>query len=188
VTESRPPLNRELSGTELRRWYWLKDEMVGLARQLGVGTGGGKQELTARLVAALDGEPVPATEPARRGPAGRLLPGLLSPDTVIPAGQRCNQDLRRFFADHIGPGFHFDASMREFITHGEGQTLGDAIQHWHRTRSRPRADIAPQFELNRFVRDWHAGHPGGSRSEALRAWKQYRSLPVDSRPGSAPPR
>jgi SAP domain-containing new25/Domain of unknown function (DUF6434) len=185
VTEQRPPLNSDISGTELLRWYWLKDELAGLARQLGVGAGGGKQELSARLVAALDGKPVPAAEPARRGSARGMLAGLLTSETVMPAGQRCSQELRQFFTDQIGPGFHFDASMREFITLGEGRTLGDAIQYWHRTRSQPSADIAPQFELNLFMRDWHAGHPGGTRSEALRAWKQYRSLPVDSRPGPA---
>ncbi len=86
VGESRPPLSGELSGAQLQRWYWLKEELAGLARQLGISAGGGKQELTARLAAALDGTPVPAAEPARRPAPRPLPPGALSPETIIPAG------------------------------------------------------------------------------------------------------
>ncbi|MFF4546669.1 DUF6434 domain-containing protein [Streptomyces sp. NPDC001435] len=70
---------------------------------------------------------------------------------MIPVGQRCNQVLRRYFVEVIGPGFHFDAFMRKFIAQNPGRTLADAVAHWHATRldaARPR-EIEEQFEFNR---------------------------------------
>ncbi|GAA3257097.1 hypothetical protein [Streptomyces lavendulae] len=79
----------------------------------------------------------------------------------------------------IGPGFHFDAFMREYVAQGAGRTLDEAVAHWHATR-RQAAEPQPvgaQFEFNRFLRDWHSRHPGGSRTEALAAWRDHRSRP-----------
>jgi hypothetical protein len=100
---------------------------------------------------------------------------------VIPPGQRCSQELRVFFAQRVGRGFRFDAAMRDFIATGAGRTLGDAVEHWHATRSLPPPPIGQQFELNRFLHDWHAANPGGGRTEAIAAWRAHRSLPVDAR-------
>lgn len=193
--DTRPPIDAVKSGAELRRWYWLKTELVALARRRGVSPGGGKIELTERLATHLDGAALPVStghpgeraDAARggRGPAaggaGAQLTGPLTPATVIPAGQRSSQALRAFFTDAIGPGFRFDGPMREFIARGAGRTLGDAVDHWHATRNQPRGEIAPQFELNRFVRAWHEANPGGTHAEALAAWREHRALPADQR-------
>lgn len=180
MKEQRPSLSPSLTGAELRRWYWLKDELLAFARVIGVSTRGGKQELTARLAAALDGEPPqPPTSPSR--PAAAALAGPLTAATVIPAGQRCSQQLREFFTAEIGAGFRFDAAMRDFIADGAGRTLGDATRHWHATRGDEPREIGAQFELNRFLRDWHAAHPGASREAALAAWRDHRSRPADGR-------
>jgi hypothetical protein len=179
--DERPPLAPGLSGAELLRWYWLKDELVGLARQLGISAAGSKPELTQRLIAALDGEPVPTPTRRRASPPSAQLSGPLGPDTVIPPGQRCSQELRAFFAQHVGRTFRFDAAMRDFIAAGAGRTLGDAVEHWHATRSSPPPPIGQQFELNRFLHDWYAADHSGGRAEAIAAWQAHRSLPVDAR-------
>jgi hypothetical protein len=64
--DERPPLTDRLSGAEFRRWYWLKDELAGFARSLGVRATGSKQVLTDRISAKLDGLPS-----RNRRPAGR---------------------------------------------------------------------------------------------------------------------
>lgn len=178
MTATRPPLTPALSGAELRRWYWTLAELTALARTLGVPRGGGKSALVDRLVAALDGTPWSA--PPRRAPPGPQLTGSMSAATVIPPGQRCSQVLRRWFEQEIGPGFAFDGAMRAFIAEGTGRTLGEAVAHWHATRAeaaRP-GPIAAQFELNAFLREWWAAHPGGTRDGALAAWRQRRAAPA----------
>ncbi|WP_432018120.1 DUF6434 domain-containing protein [Streptomyces sp. 1222.5] len=176
--ELRPALTPGLTGAELLRWYWTLAELSGLARRMGLPTAGGKPALTARLAAALDGLPAPEpARPARRG--GRQLTAPVDGDTVIPEGQRCSQVLREYFLREIGPGFHFDAFMRDYIARQAGHTLAEAVAHWHATRpqaARPQ-EIGAQFELNRFLRDWHAHHPDGTRREALAAWQLHRARP-----------
>ncbi|GLV97870.1 DUF6434 domain-containing protein [Streptomyces lavendulae] len=178
VGEVRPVPGPELTGAELLRWYWTLEELSALARRLGVPAGGGKAVLTRRLAAALDGHapPPPAATPRR---AGRRLAAPVDGGAVIPEGQRCSQVLREFFVREIGPGFHFDAFMREYVAQGAGRTLDEAVAHWHATR-RQAAEPQPvgaQFEFNRFLRDWHSRHPDGSRTEALAAWRDHRSRP-----------
>jgi hypothetical protein len=181
----RPPITTVTSGAELVRWYWLASELRELARATGVRTTGGKQELTARLVAALDGSADPSGPRARRPERGRARSDLVEPlttATLIPPGQRCTQQLRRFFVAQLGAGFRFDETMRHFIAEGAGRTLGDATEHWRATRHAPRREIAPQFELNRFQRLWHAANPSGGHAECIAAWRDHRSKPVDQRP------
>lgn len=180
----RPDPSPELSGAELARWYWTLAELTALARRMGLPAGGGKAAVTQRIAAALDGlpapDPGPGSAPARaaRG-AGRQLAAPVDGASVIPPGQRCSQVLRAYFVREIGPGFHFDAFMRDYVAQGAGRTLAEAVAHWHATReqaAQPR-EIGAQFELNRFLRDWHARHPEGTRPQALAAWRAHRAGP-----------
>ena len=174
VEEQRPPLNASLTGTELRRWYWLRSELATFARSLGVSAGGSKVELTVRLAAVLDGEqPPPRLQ--RPSPAPPLLLPLTG-STVLVSGQRCTQELRAWFVERIGAGFRFDAAMRSYVAEG-GHTLDEAVAHWHRTGSAEPSQIGAQFELNRFSRDWHLAHPGGTHHDMLTAWSTHRSQP-----------
>ncbi|WP_405527705.1 SAP domain-containing protein [Streptomyces avidinii] len=179
---SRPAPTTALTGAELLRWYWTLVELTSLAREIGIATGGGKAALTARLAAALDGLPAPVAPPgpARRR-AGRQLAAPVTGATVIPPGQRCSQVLREYFVREIGPGFHFDAFMRDYVAGHAGHTLAEAVAHWHATRAEaaePR-EVGAQFEFNRFLRAWHAQHPDGARGEALAAWQEHRARPRD---------
>ncbi|MFI1281255.1 DUF6434 domain-containing protein [Streptomyces sp. NPDC020858] len=180
--ETRPALTPALTGTELRRWYWTLAELSALAREMGLSAGGGKAAVTARLAAALDGLPAPAAAapPATRR-TGRQLAAPVDGATVIPQGQRCSQVLREYFVREIGPGFHFDAFMREYVAQHAGHTLAEAVAHWHTTRAQAAEpqEVGAQFEFNRFLRAWHARHPDGARSEALAAWQAHRARPRD---------
>ncbi|MFE5490848.1 DUF6434 domain-containing protein [Streptomyces virginiae] len=189
AVEVRPLLSTALTGAELLRWYWTLAELTGLARQMGVPARGGKAAVTARLAAALDGRPEPAAAaPAAPRRAGRQLAAPVDGTTVIPAGQRCSQVLREFFVREIGPGFHFDAFMREYVAGHAGHTLAEAVGHWHATRARAAQpqEVGAQFEFNRFLRDWHAHHPGGARADAVAAWRTHRSRPRDRDTPQAP--
>lgn len=178
----RPDLTPALTGAELQRWYWLQRELVGLARVLGVSSGGSKDELTVRLAAVLDGHPPPPRSRRATVRLGDQLAGDLSSATVIPPGQRSSQVLRAWFIATLGPSFRFDRHMRAFVQAADGTTtLGDAADHWAATRNGPAAHIDPQFELNRFTRAWHASHPSGTHDDLLVDWKRYRSLPIDER-------
>jgi hypothetical protein len=178
--ESRPELTAELTGAQLRRWYWTPAELTRFAGSMGIPTGGGRLRLVERLAAPLTDSPS----------GGTLAPaqptGPLDEATVIPPGRRCSQALRACFTDRPGPTFHFDTHLRTFIVDGAGRALGDAVAHWHATRDQPtQTTIAPRFEFNRFPRDRHRAHPDGSRNAALAGWRHRRALPC-SPPRTAP--
>lgn len=179
--ESRPELTSALTGAELTRWYWLRDELADFARRLGLRTTGSKDLLTRRIAARLDG--VDLTEPEQTRRAGTAqLRGPLTADTVIPQGQRCTQVVRAWFVHEVGPSFRFDAAMRAFFAETDGtQTLRDALQHHLATRGTQTKPIDAQFEFNRFTRAWHEANPEGKREDLLRAWQDYRARPVDER-------
>jgi len=180
VSEERPALSSALSGRELERWYWLKAELVDFARVEGLATSGSKAELMRRLGGYLDGEALPptATKPRR---SGARLPEPLTPETRLPLGQSSSQQLRQYLTEVIGPAFRFDAAMRAFIAEAE-PTLADVVEHWHATRSAPKAPPTAQFEYNRFTIAWHAAHPDRTAAECREAWALHRSLPKDQRP------
>ncbi len=182
TTKARPLLNGTLSGDELMRWYWLREELAAFAGQVGVSAAGSKEALQQRLAAYLDGRVDDAPAPTTGRRSGTQLSGLLSESKVVPRGQRCSQHLRAWFETQLGPGFRFDSEMRQWFAETDGSaTLGDAMRHWHFTRSRTPQVIGRQFEFNRFTRSWHAAHPGGTREELMDAWREYRALPVDVR-------
>lgn len=177
----RPALSPSLGAGEFRRWYWLKDELQAFARAQRLATAGSKDQLAERIAAFLAGAPLPAPAAPPRSSRQKLVPPLTI-HTVVPAGHPCSQVLREFFVNALGPGFRFDAPMREFFADNDGTaTLAAALDHWHATRDTAARPIGPQFELNRFSRDWHAANPGGTRDQMLAAWKTHRSLPVDQR-------
>jgi hypothetical protein len=105
---------------------------------------------------------------------------------VIPPGQRSSHVLREFFTAEVGPSFRFDAAMRDFVANGAGKTLGDAVDHWWASRDRDAPPIGPQFELNRFTREWWRANPGGTRDELRAAWLAYRNQPADLREPGGP--
>lgn len=177
---ARPGLSSVSSSSELARWYWTKDELAVECRRRGLAASGAKDHLIARLGARLDGA-IPLSH-APRKPSTRQLSGPIDSATVIPTGQRCSQVLRAWFEEQIGPSFHFDAEMRDFVGESNGtRTLGDALEHWNATRTLSGREIGAQFELNRFLRKWHSQNPGRDHGEAVSAWKAHRALPIELR-------
>lgn len=179
--DARPGLTADLTEAEMQRWYWEKTELVSFARELGIRATGSKELLTARIAAQLSNREFvePARTPNRQA---TQLVAPLTPETVIPVGQRSSQVVRAWMREQLGAGFHFDAPMRAFFAGSDGTaTMQDAIDHYRATRDRGVEAIDPQFELNRFTRAWSAQHPHGSRADLLAAWRAYRATPVDQR-------
>lgn len=173
--DTRPPVEAVTTEQDLRRWYWLRTELVAMARARRIPSGGSKIELTERIADALAGrDPQPAP---RSRPRPRPRPsGPLAGSTVLPAGQRCTQELRAYLRERIGPTFRFDGPLRELISAGD-VTLDAVVAHWHATRSRGPSEIAPQFEYNRFTRQWRAANPHGDHAHLLAAWWAHRTAP-----------
>jgi hypothetical protein len=172
----RPAVNAEFSGHELRRWYWLKSELLLMCRALGLPTTGSKPELTERVAAALDKNPIPLAVRSKRA---AVMPDTFTLATVIQPGWRCSPALGAFMRDHGGTSFRFNAAVRDFIHTQAGRTLADAVECFRQSigPTAPARPIIPQNEYNQHTRDFYAAHPGATREQVLAAWKARRGQP-----------
>ena len=177
----RPPLHSNISAEDFQAFYWLKEELLGFCRTHDLPTSGSKQVLTERIIFFLTTGSVPVQKPAVKRRAAAKMPEQFTRDMVIGPGWRCSQALRFFFLQEIGPQFHFNGVMRDFIRDGVGRTLGEAMDAWEADHSQPKIEkeIAPQFEYNRHFREYFKSHHGAIREEAIAAWKVKRAQRKD---------
>ncbi|MCP4536144.1 MAG: SAP domain-containing protein [Chloroflexi bacterium] len=173
---NRPALNDQISLLDFRAFYWLKSELIAFCQRHGLPTTGSKTSLAERIVVFLSTGEMRRPRIERR--AWAKMPDRFSHDTVVGPNWRCSQELRAFFVAEIGPQFHFNGVMRDFIKKdGVGKTLQDAIDAWHQEKRRPRAktEIAPQFEYNRHVREFFKQNPGKTLHDAISAWNEKKA-------------
>jgi hypothetical protein len=175
----RPALSTDLSSAEFQRWYWLKAELVDFARPFGISATGSKPELANRIAAWLDGRS-PQTS-ARRTTVSRRISEPLTRETVVGPHQAASQQLRPFFESQIGTSFSYDIHMRTFLASATSKTLGDAVDHWYKTRRALKPETLPQLEFVRFSKRWYRDNPAGTPSQCRAAWKHERSLPAEQR-------
>ena len=88
-SEQRPLLTPELTGAEFARWYWTLAELQPFARTLEVSASGRKADVTARIIAVLDGTAPPRTHRA------------ITSDN-LPAETRPEHGAARWSAIHVG--------------------------------------------------------------------------------------
>ena len=177
----RPALDPQLRADTFLRWYWLKNELTAFCRNCGLPANGPKQILTQRISRYLATGEKSAPAAHKIAPKDQM-PLTFSRATLIGSGWSCSQALRAFFEQELGRAFHFNATLRDFIHHGQGQTLGEAIRAWETAQSNAaEKEIGPQFEYNRHVRDYLKANPGAGLKAAIRAWNERKQRPtVDS--------
>ncbi|QTD40037.1 DUF6434 domain-containing protein [Sporosarcina sp. Te-1] len=179
----RPILNKDLSVQDFLDYYWLKAELQTFCRGNGLSAAGSKGEITDRICTFLETGKI--MKPLRRATARtkQKTQKELNLETVITADHRCSQDVRAFFKTVI-PTFHFSTFIQNYFKQNIGKTYRDAVSAWHEEEKRKKdpayiREIAPQFEYNRFIRDFFAdpNNKGKSRAEAIEAWDTCKRLP-----------
>ena len=173
----RPELKPDTDAVAFSDHYWLRKELVVFCRSNGLSTAGSKQDLTDRIAAMLTGTPQPLVQ---RRPSRKNMPVVFTRETPIGPGWRCSQALRAFISAEIGRPFRFDRFMRKQIKVGDGTSLGAAIDAWRKQEGRS-YEIEPQFQYNRFTREYREHVPKAPHSEIVAAWRRYREMPSSQR-------
>lgn len=174
----RPELTRDLDQATFAEYYWLRDELAAFCRLNDLSTAGGKRELTARVTALLTGKSQPAVQ---RRPPSKAMPVAFTRQTPVGSGWRCSEALRAFICLDLGRPFRFDRFMREQISAGSGALLGEVIDEWRKQEGR-KHEIEPQFEYNRFTKEYRLHAPKATHATVVRSWNSYRALPLAQRP------
>ncbi|MEM6281647.1 MAG: DUF6434 domain-containing protein [Chloroflexota bacterium] len=181
----RPEIEDIHTGDELRRWYWLKEELVAYCRQHSIPYSAGKFTLIDRIAHYLDTGDIPRTRRKRVTSTFDWAHEPLTLETVITDSYRNNDNVRAFMVQHLGTGFRFHMEFMAWMRDNTGKTLQDAVIAWREMAAR-RADdnyqteIAHHNQYNQYVRDFFADNPALTMKEARCCWLYKRSLPREN--------
>ena len=181
-SETRPPIETITSGTELRRWYWLKADLVAHARRLGLKTSGGKFEILDRIAQYLDTGDVPAEKTPRSTSTFDWHKASLDDDTMLTDNYKNTQNVRRYFEARLGEGFKFNIEFMAWLKENTGLSLGDACTEYRAMKVREAAPgfqskIADHNQFNQYTRDFLADNPGAGMDDVRRVWAKKIALP-----------
>lgn len=183
--ENRPPIETITSGAELRRWYWLKADLVAHARALGVVSSGQKFDILDRIAHFLDtGE---RTRPTAPPPKSKFdwHAEPLHDATVITDSYKNTQNVRRYFKSRLGEGFKFNIEFMAWMKANMGRTLADACDEYRAMKVREAApgfqsEIAHHNQFNQYTRDFLADNPDAGMDDVRRVWALKIKQPSDS--------
>lgn len=179
-TARRPTLHPKMSVADSKTYYWMKADLVGFARRLGLPTHGYKPELSKRILQCLTGAPAVAGAKKRAPSPARDSDNPLRRDSPV-VNYKSDSRTREFFKAQIGPDFHFTYHVNQHRLANAGLTYGDLIDEWLAERDRRDTEgykptIAKHGEYNQFVRDYFADRANAGRTmhDAAAAWNAIK--------------
>jgi len=98
---------------------------------------------------------------------------------MITDSYKNSANVRAFFTEYIGTHFAFNVKFMKWMRDHEGRTLAEAAEEWNRIHEMSKdkdyqTEIAPQFEYNRYIRDFLADNPSLKLQDAIRFWNLKR--------------
>ena len=183
---TRPEIACIERGAELKRWYWLKSELVAELRRRGLKQAGGKFTLLDRLAHHLDtgDADVPSAAPARATSRFDWHSAPLTLETPITDSYKNTQNVRRFFTEQCGAQFKFNRLFMAWMKQNAGKTLRDAVAEYDRlakaaAQSGHQSDIADHNQFNQYTRDFLTDNPACGMADVRAAWAWKRSQPSE---------
>lgn len=109
----------------------------------------------------------------------------LALETEITDNYRNTENVRAFFEREIGSSFRFNIKFMDWMKASSGKTLKDAVEEWQRIKKANKnnagpKEIAPQFEYNKYLRDFLADNPNSNRALGIKLWKIKKSMRGDN--------
>ena len=178
----RPNLDKNISLTDLKDFYWLNEELVDFCKQVGSKTNGSKIELTNKIEKYLTtGEIASSTQKTIRKKLNfDWNSEHLTKETIITDNYKNTENVRDFFTREIGTNFSFNVKFMAWLKENAGKILDDAITKWKELKDLKKdknyqSEIAPQFEYNRYMRAFLSDNPNLSSKDAMKFWKLKRA-------------
>ena len=183
-TATRPDIGTISCGDELKKWYWLKDELIAHAKVVCIKRTGGKFIILDRLAHFLDtGDTIwPGDKKPKTNSKFDWHTETLGLDTLITDSYKNSQNVRRFFREHAGAGFKFNIVFMDWMKTSIGKTLGNAVDEYRRLQSLAadpdyKTDIKPHNQFNQYTRDFLSDNPDLGLDDVRRIWALKRALP-----------
>lgn len=182
--DKRPNLNRDISVKDFSEFYWLKVELVEFCRAQGLRTTGSKIEINKRIKYYLEtGNKINGKIRNQRITQSKFdwQNEKLTTETIVTDNYKNTENVRIFFQHQIGQRFKFNVKFMNWMKANPGKTMKDAVEEWksidfkNKSQVKPK-EIAPQFEYNRYLRDFLADNPNSKKEVGIKLWKIKKSL------------
>jgi len=177
---NRPDLTHAIPINDFLNFYWLKSELISFCRTNGIDVSGGKIEIARRIEQFLATGKcnLPIDRPNITSKFD-WKNAALQISTKLTDNYKNTQNVRIFMTLHIGAHFKFNTEFMNRAKANAGKSLNDAIDEWQRIYKLKRnkgqkTEIAPQFEYNRYIRDFMEDNPGMTIKDAIKHWKVKR--------------
>jgi hypothetical protein len=179
----RPNILNIQTGEELKKWYWLKDELVSFAKTTDTSCVGSKFEILERLANRLDGKTQQIETKSKINSKFNWKTEKLTLETIITDSYKNGENTRGFFKEHCGQKFAFSISFMAWMKQNVGKKLQDAINEWDKIQELQKdktykSAIPDSNQYNKYTRDFFADNPEKTIQEARHFWKLKRQLPL----------
>jgi len=173
----RPALNKLLTSEEFKQYYYLKKELIGFSRQLGLSVSGSKMEIADRIYYFLEtGEKKLVKHTKAKRPTTEKD---ITEESIIEEGFVCSETNRAFFKEKIGSSFSFLLGFQKWIKNNSGKTYKEAVDAYYKIledNKKEKTIIGSQFEYNKYIRDFFEYNKGRSLNEAIVCWRYKKGL------------
>jgi hypothetical protein len=186
--EVRPDIFTIQTGKELKRWYWLKEELVSYCKVAKLNYGGAKFDILNRVAEKLDGQTAKHATTLKNSKtiisSFNWSKELLTLETKITDSYRNGLHVRKFFVKQCGVGFHFSIPFMKWMKENVGKNLKSAVKEWNRLQVLKKSkdfktSIPAGNQYNQYLRDFFKDNPEKKISDARLCWKMKRQLPLE---------
>ena len=178
----RPHFNEIKSFEDFSKFYWYREELQQICKQLGISSSGTKAELNRNIEEYFKGNIVRRRK-IKKSPKATAT--ILTLDTkLLECDFRFSQKFRDFFAEQTGTkNFKFNADMvataKKVKADNDAEfTLRDMLGIYHGTKVYAKYDNS-SCQWNKFLKDFCADERSSLYSEKLKAasvlWKIVRT-------------
>ena len=179
--ERRPVFRTDMSGCDFDQWYWSKEELDKICKQLSIPANARKNELRRRIIQFLEEGEVTISHIAINSDFDWAKEELKL-NTVITDSIKFGQNLRRFMKKHTGDDFSFSGAFMAWVKENKGKTLEDAIDYWftlkEKTKNGFRMDMSDFNVMNKYLEDFLNDNPQLKRDDGMKCWQLKKYYPA----------
>lgn len=156
---SRPPFSEIKTYQEFSKYYWYRDELIQICRELGLPSSGMKLELNHNIQAYFNGETV--EEKLKVKTSKSVVTNVSLSTKLLECGFTFGPKFREFFAEQTGiKNFKYNADMVATVKKVKEDndttfTLGDLLEIYYGRKTYATYDKSA-LQWNKFVHDFCA--------------------------------
>ena len=156
---SRPPFSEIKTYQEFSKYYWYRDELIQICRELGLPSSGMKIELNRNIQAYFNGETV--EEKLKVKTSKSVVTNVSLSTKLLECGFTFGPKFRDFFAEQTGvKNFKYNADMVATVkkvkeSNDTTFTLGDLLEIYYGRKTYATYDKSA-LQWNKFVHDFCA--------------------------------